>query len=1114
MHHGIFLKKVVVILIILVAYIARNPLAQQWGQHQTTMLSKLQTVQPLNRLVEKASINIMPFRSALIVPIVLQFCGAVGLVGYLAFQNGQKAVTELATQLTSEICDRIEQHLDKYLTTPQQINQVNGDVMQLGLLNFSSLETTGYYLWKQMRVLDIGYSKFANPKGEFIGIERQNDGTLLMKEVSQKKGIGKLYLYTTDKQGNRSYLKEVKNYDPRLEAWYINAVNLGKPVSSQIYQWENKPEIISLSSSYPLYDRTHKLVGVININLLLSKISHFLAKLNVGHGGRTFILDRSGLIVASSTRQLPNTVIRRQEKHLLTPESQDSLIKLTTQYLRQRFGSLGFLVGQQQISFTAKGTRYFVKVKNWQDEFGLDLLIVVVISEADFMKQIQPNNNTSFLCLVAFLIVAQFGILTAHWLIKLIMQFYKSAKKIATGNWEQTAEAQPANNIEKHFQKPVADLKAKHSVLTKVLSASQNQPNKFVTSIPISGTSVGGKQLVVRYRLPVLKALPGQCFRVKELERHPEKMVPMETLGMPIYDELGNIAAALPNFSDVSQPQQADKLLTQYNRLLELQVKKRTQELLKVIQQLQTTQKQLIQSQKIAARGRLAAERANRAKSKFLANMSHELRTPLNAILGFTQVMSHDNSLSSEHKENLAIINRAGEHLLNLINDILEMSKIEAGKTTFNVNSFDLIRLLTSLEEMFCLRAASKDLQLVFLYAPDLPRYVQTDESKLRQVLLNLLGNAIKFTNKGTVVLRVRWEAGEQDDLRIFFEIQDTGPGIAPQEIDLLFEAFGQTETGRKSQQGTGLGLTISRKYVQMMGGDITVTSSLGEGSKFTFDIQISLASASEIRIQQYKHQVIGLAPDQGEYRILVVDDIRDSRLVLVKMLTSIGFTVQEASNGQEAIAQCLEWQPHLIFMDMRMPVMDGYEATRVIKKQMGYREEILPHHLPTRRLANSSMHLASQQLTVPVCTSRETRHVPIIIALTASAFEEERQKILSIGCDDFIRKPFTKEVLLEKVSEHLGVKYISPVETVNTAASQETEIFPSEAELMWHLSQMPLQWLRNIRHAAASCSDDMILELLEQIPPERSQLLRLFRDLANNYQFEKIMELTRTNAE
>lgn len=247
-----------------------------------------------------------------------------------------------------------------------------------------------------------------------------------------------------------------------------------------------------------------------------------------------------------------------------------------------------------------------------------------------------------------------------------------------------------------------------------------------------------------------------------------------------------------------------------------------------MIEQLQTTQEELIQSQKIAAQEQQAAIReaarsaaANLAKSEFLANMSHELRTPLNAILGFTQVMSQDYSLSSEHQENLAIINRAGEHLLNLINDILEMSKIEAGRITLNRSSFDLIHLLNNLEEMLYLRAASKSLQIVFEYAHDIPQYIETDENKLFQVLLNLLGNAIKFTDIGRVTLRLRWEQEEENlsyNPRLFFEVQDTGCGITPQEIGLLFEAFEQTEIGRKSQQGTGLGLAISRKYVQLMG--------------------------------------------------------------------------------------------------------------------------------------------------------------------------------------------------------------------------------------------------------------------------------------------------------
>ena len=468
-----------------------------------------------------------------------------------------------------------------------------------------------------------------------------------------------------------------------------------------------------------------------------------------------------------------------------------------------------------------------------------------------------------------------------------------------------------------------------------------------------------------------------------------------------------------------------------------------------------------------------AAETANRAKSEFLASMSHELRTPLNAILGFTQVMNRDVSLSNEQQQNLGIISRSGEHLLELINDILEMSKIEAGRTTFNENSFDLHRLLDSLEEMLRLKADNKGLQLIFERTPEVPQYVKTDEGKLRQVLINLVGNGIKFTAEGGVTVRGK----TIDNSHLLFEIEDTGPGIATEEIDKLFEAFGQTETGRKSQQGTGLGLPISQKFVQLMGGNIRVSSILGQGTMFAFDLKISLADPSEVETTKAIPKVISLAPDQPEYRILAVDDRLESRMLLVKLLTSLGFSVREAANGQEAIAQWSSWSPHLIWMDMRMPVMDGYEATKQIKATI------------------------KGQATV-------------IIALTASAFEEERTVVLSSGCDDFMRKPFREEILLEKIAEHLGVRYIyaaAESETQGVATSPESNA-EAEQPLEVYLSQMPAEWRAKLYQAAVECSDDLILELSEQIPEENSPLAIAIKDLANNFLFEQILELIDNN--
>nr|WP_265275757.1 response regulator [Nostoc sp. KVJ3] len=377
----------------------------------------------------------------------------------------------------------------------------------------------------------------------------------------------------------------------------------------------------------------------------------------------------------------------------------------------------------------------------------------------------------------------------------------------------------------------------------------------------------------------------------------------------------------------------------------------------------------------------------------------------------------------------------------------------------------------------------------------------------------------------------------------------------------MLFEAFEQTEIGRKSQQGTGLGLAISRKYVQLLGGDISVSSTFGVGSTFAFDIKISLSCPREIPTHQIKSQILSLAPTEKAYRILVVDDSKESRLLLVKILTTIGFEVREARDGQEAVANWESWQPHLIFMDMRMPVMDGYEATRMIKsKEIGYGAANRVQKFPKlKQLASSENQCLAGEFNADDCEILKVVHkaspIPeatdvmendpfgvsilrsptalapsadisetwqgcynqhtIVIALTASAFEEERQKILSIGCDDFIRKPFTQEVLLEKLSQHLGVKYTNQIETTNTAVvDRATQIFVSVAELLSHLSQMPPEWLQKIHYAAASCSDELILELINQIPADNGQVSQFIRDLANNYQFEKIMELTKTNVE
>jgi two-component system sensor histidine kinase/response regulator len=526
------------------------------------------------------------------------------------------------------------------------------------------------------------------------------------------------------------------------------------------------------------------------------------------------------------------------------------------------------------------------------------------------------------------------------------------------------------------------------------------------------------------------------------------------------------------------------------------------------------------EAQRAAEKALQSAEAANRAKSQFLANMSHELRTPLNAILGFARLMERDPVFPMKHKANLGIISHSGEHLLNLINDVLELSKIEAGQHTLVKTNFDFYLTLNNLEEMMHLRAEKKGLHLIFERAIDVSQYIKTDEHKLRQILINLLGNAIKFTEEGSVTLRVRccdgemgrWgdgemgrqgdkETGRQGETEIgrgevfppilpsphhpislsphlLFEVEDTGPGIAPEELDTLFDAFTQTESGQKTQEGTGLGLALTRQFVQLMGGNISVSSRVGQGTIFTVEIPIELVKVSEIQPRKTARRVIGLEPEQhaadgGSYRILVVDDNPESRLLLRTLLEAVGFTIQEADNGQQAVDLYESWQPHLIWMDLRMPVMDGYEATKRIRSE----------------IRNSKSEIQT-----------------FIVAITSSAFEENRSDALAVGCDDFVRKPFREADIFDVIHKHLGIRFVyeEPEQCRKAAGLQEQahrDVLTPET-----FAALPSDLLMNLEQAIVQLDGEMIQQAIEEIRPHNALLTDALAMLAKDFQYDKIL--------
>ena len=454
------------------------------------------------------------------------------------------------------------------------------------------------------------------------------------------------------------------------------------------------------------------------------------------------------------------------------------------------------------------------------------------------------------------------------------------------------------------------------------------------------------------------------------------------------------------------------------------------------------------------------AEVANKTKSVFLANMSHEIRTPMNAILGHAQIMARDKTMTDQQQKGVASINRSGEHLLTLINDILDMSKIEAGKIKILSSSFRLHALIGEIEEMFRLRMDQKNLLFETLLSPDLPDLIKADEGRVRQIVINLVGNAIKFTEEGGITIR-----GEMKDGLIQLTVSDTGHGIPEKSQQTIFQAFEQSENGMRTEGGTGLGLAISRQMARLMGGDIVVESVVGEGSSFYFTFEFQPGDKKEISSKAPERYAKRIAPGHEKIKVLVVDDRKENREIVRLMLEPIGFDLMEAVNGEEAVELFKKWKPRVVLMDVVMPVMNGVEATKQIK-------------------------------------ALEDGANAFILVLSASALDQEREQVLKNGADAFMKKPFKSTELLERIRSHTGIDYeYEETETENKPL--ENKKFDPKS-----INDLPVETRSKIKEAAVLGKMDELETLVSQVDEIDTCIAAHLRGLVDDFELERIQNL------
>lgn len=1065
-------------------------------------------------------------------PFILQIFGAVGLVGYLSFKNSEKAVQDLAKQLMQRTSNQVNNHLNSYLAIPHQVNQINANIMRLGLLQGFDRKTIGKFLWQQMQAYDLTYIIISLPTGEAAGAARYDGKTVTIDDIAIKTpNLPKnITTYLTDQDGNPTEILSTATWDTLNEISYTEPIKAGKPIWNRIYTFYDPayPPYIAASAGHPVYDANRKLLGVVGVDIHLLKLSEFLRTLDISRSGQVFILEKDEMLVANSASEQPFTVVNQRIKRLKARDSPNPVIKNIAMQLQQSIPNLHNLTYAQNLKINFQGEPYYVHIAPWRDQYGLEWFVVTSVPESTFMAQINANTQTTvWLCVGALAVATTVGLFTSRWLAIPILHLNQASQAVAVGDLKQIvtgSSIRELNSLAHSFNQMAGRLRESFTALEKSKSELEEQVTERTAELKqakeaaetanrIKSESLASLELEVSERQQTQVALQNQTNLM-------QLILNSMSDGVIVADEKGQFLifnpAAEQMFGKGITDTQQEEWSEQYGLFQTDQVTPISTEQLPLVRAIRGEQVDnmemftrhnqapqgiwlitsgrplkdasgalkggVIVSRDISERksveqeilqAKEAAEAANRIKSEFLANMNHELRTPLNGILGYAQILQRDPATTTKQMKGLGVIHQCASHLLTLINDILDLSKLEVQRMELYPQDFHLANFLTSTVDICRVKAEQKGIEFHYQPAANLPTAVYADDKRLRQVLLNLLSNAVKFTDFGTVSFRVEpvdTPRASNRTHRICFQVKDTGIGIAPEKLSTIFLPFEQAGKRERNTEGTGLGLAISQQIVEKMGSTIHVESVLGQGSRFWFEVDLPLASDWTLGQAIPNQKIIGY---QGERRkILVIDDHQENRLVAVNMLEPLGFKLAEANNGKAGLDTAIQIRPDLIITDVHMSVMDGLEMTRRLRQ------------LP------------------------DFASIPII-ASPATLSQVDMQSSLNAGCNTFFPKPIDLMGLLAELQRLLQLQWIyetlpEPTGEVVTTSEEANLVMPPPAELTALYAAIQGGFITDVQHEA---------NRIKELAPEYVAFANRVLELSQKFDDEAILRLLKSKA-